>query len=171
MKLPHSIAIFTFCFYSAYVLLLCSCGTPFGIGVANFLDSPANKALLQFASSAATAYLTQNLDGRNLTPEEESAIRDATKAAISGIGSGAASAAAVALRTHQSTPQAADPSTLQSSVASFGAAPAAPRIATSIALLSDTVPADKANEAIAVALDAVAKGKSSSGKNTVPFAK
>lgn len=152
---------------------LVACGTPFGVGVANVLDSPANQAFIKFAASAAGAYVVSEL-GANASDAEQQATRAAASGIVNGVSSAFASSIAAALRTKQGTPQAADTSAIASAVVLQGGAPlaAAPRIAQAVAKLSTaTGNANVANEAIAVAFDALAKQQPppSSSKGVVPL--
>ncbi len=141
-------------------LFIAGCGTPFGIGVSNALNSPVNQAIIAAASNAAAASLVQSVGGKaNLSDAESQAANVATAAIINSVSSAAISGLSAALRTQQGTPNAANRAVIASTVAQAGVPNLAPAISAAVSNLSVQIPASKANESIAAALDAVAAKK------------
>lgn len=140
------------------LLLTPGCGTPAGIAVADFLESPANQAVITAASNGIAVSLTNSLGSKfNANAATEQATQVAISSLINGVTSGGAYAAAQALRTKQSTDKAAAPGAITAAVTQSGTPEIAPVVATAVTNLTKTgVPADAANEAVASALDAVA---------------
>lgn len=143
-------------------ILLTSCGTPAGISTANFLESPATANIISMAASIGAASLVASA-GKKLDPTQQQALIAAASAAASGVGTGTVWAIGEALRTKQGTAGAAAPASLAPAIVSQAGAVAAVAqpVANAVsALQASGVPADKANEAVAVTVQAVAAQKS-----------
>lgn len=140
------------------MLIQSGCGTTGGIAVADFLQSPANAKIINIAASAGANALMAST-GDKVTPEMRDALREAATAGVSGIGNGAVWAIGEALRTKQSTPDAAKAVPLATVIASDSGAPSTVARPVALAvrnLTSAGAPPDAANEAVAVAMQSVA---------------
>lgn len=146
---------------STVALALFGCGTPAGISTANFLESPATANIISMAASIGAASLVASA-GKKLDPTQQQALIAAASAAASGVGTGTVWAIGEALRTKQGTSTAATASSLAPAIVSQAGAVAAvaqPVAQAVSALQASGVPADKANEAVAVTVQAVAAQK------------
>lgn len=142
-------------------ITLASCGTPAGISTANFLESPATANIISMAASIGAASLVASA-GKKLDPTQQQALIAAASAAASGVGTGTVWAIGEALRTKQGTAGAASPASLAPVIVSQAGAPIAVSlpVATAVSALQATgVSSDKANEAVAVTVQAVAAQK------------
>jgi hypothetical protein len=153
------------------VALLAGCGTPFGISVANIVDSNANKAAVgAVAAFGATAGLTtleskggvsSNVAVQQLNAAAATSAGNFTSAGLDWLAS--------VLRQQQGTPNVASSSALASSLTSGGvpstvATTVANASATAITKISSSagVSANTANEVLATAINAAATAKAAS---------
>jgi hypothetical protein len=146
------------------------CGTQAGINAANVLESPAMAAIVQFGVDAGVNSLIASA-GSKIPASAEAPLSQAADAAANGVATSILYAAAQALRTQQSTPQSASPSTLAAVTQQAGVSSAvAPVIASAVQqLAAKGVPADAANEAVAATLDATAAAKAPGSKAVIPL--
>lgn len=121
-------------------------------GVADFLESPANDGVLDIASTVTAGFVSSQI-GTKVTPEQNQIITDAAKAAIKTSSKGAVYWFAEWLRSLQSTKHDVNTNMIATQVTD-------PVIAAAPAKLNNTgVPADVANEAVALTLQTVAAHK------------
>jgi hypothetical protein len=141
------------------------CGTTGGIAVADALESAANQRIIATAVQVGVASLFASF-GDKIPASAQAPLSSAAAAVITGVASGAVSAAAEALRTKQSTAVSSAPGALTAAMVNQGDLPpaAAAKVAQSVATLTaQGVPADTANEAVATVLDKVAASTAKAG--------
>lgn len=139
-------------------LLLAGCGTTAGIGFANFLESAANARIIAVASQAGAASIFASLGG-NISPDAQAALSSAAAGVIDTAGTGVVWAIGEALRGKQGTSSAAKSGVLTATLTANAGAPAkiAYPVAKAVtALTIEGIPADAANEAVAVTVQSVA---------------
>jgi hypothetical protein len=139
--------------------LLQGCGTPTGIAVANFLESPANTAVVGGIVNGESAALIESATGKtNLTADQQSQLTAVASTAASGVSTGVLWAIGEALRTKQGTIESATAGNLAPAIVNQAGATAA--VAQPIAqavqnLAASGVPPQVANEAVALAVQSV----------------
>lgn len=141
--------------------MLSGCGTNTGTSVANFLESPTNAKILSAASQAGAAAIA-NSTGKGLTPEQNQALAAAVAPTLSGVGTGVVWAIGEALRSKQGTTDAAKAVPVSAAVSIGSGAPAsvANPVAVAVSKLAELgIPANVANEAVAVAVQSVASAR------------
>lgn len=153
------------CALGLFAALLVGCGTPFGIGVADALESQANQKVIAAAVSFGVGSLVASLGG-NVPPDLKTTISTAGGAVADGVAWGTVYAGAELLRTKQSTASSAKPGALTASLMQAGLPQdKATVVAQSVATLTQKgVPADVANEAVAATLDGAASAKAAQQK-------
>lgn len=145
------------------VAYFAGCGTPQGISVANFLESPANTAIVGSVVNGESAALIEQATGKSkLSPDEQSQLTAVASTAMSGVSTGVLWAIGEALRTKQGTIQSATASNLVPAIVTQGGASGA--VAQPIAqavqnLAASGIPPQTANEAVAIAVQSVAEAK------------
>ena len=151
-------AIIAAALFISLLATLTGCGTTGGAAFADFLQSPVGARIIDVAANAGAASLLAST-GQDLTPEAREALHSATSPLISTVGTGVVWAIGDALRGKQGTRAAANAPVLAATLATNAAAPAtvAWPVAEAVrALTSAGVPPSVANEAVAVAVQAVA---------------
>lgn len=148
IKLPLAIMLVSSFFF-------CSCGTPGGIAVANFLESPVNAQIIQVGVNAGMNSLMLSA-GSKIPSSVQQPLTAAASTVATGVATSTIDYLAELLRTKQSTKTAGATGALTATLSSATSTETASAIATAVTTLTKQgIPPDQANEAVASTLNAV----------------